>query len=154
MIDTYDIIGDTLKVEFLENDKITVQLYSNIDISDRSNLGVFLKEIGIYLKKKYDYLFDGLYDVEAFQYSNYFIFEIEKVEEYPAIDFNISFHPNRRMLMEFDDEDYINGCKYFYNGKYYVDFELASHYLNCFEFCNVIYSDDVEKILREARIVF
>lgn len=143
-----------MKVEFLENDWIFVQLCSSIDISDRSNLGVLLKEIGIYLNRKYSYLLDGLYDVEIYQCVDYYIFEIEKVGEYSSIDFNISFHPNHRMLFEFEDEDYINGCKYFYEGKYYVDFRLASNYFDCFEFGHVIYDSKVETILRKATIIF
>lgn len=142
-----------MKVEFLENDFIIVQMISSIDIKNRSNLGLLLKEIGIYLKNKYHYLLDGIYDVEAYQCADFFVFEIEKVDDYTTIDFNITFHPNSHMLFEFEDENYILGKKYYYNGKYYIDFNLASIYLDCFEFGNVIYKDEVERILKEAVLV-
>ncbi len=133
---------------------MVIQMISCVDIKDRSNLGVLLREIASYLKKKYHYFLDGLYDVEIYQYMNYFIFEIEKVGEYSSIDFDITFHPNHQMLVEFYDEDYIQGKKYFYDGKYYIDFKLASLYFDCFEFCKVIYKEDVETVLKNAIVVF
>lgn len=127
---------------------------SEIDITNRNNLGILLKQIGIHLRNKYHYLLDGIYDVEAYQCRDYFVFEMEKVGEYSSIDFNISFHPNSSMLFEFDDEDYILGRKYFYEGKYYVDLSLVSPYFDCFEFGIVLYKEEVEKILKEAIVVF
>ncbi len=144
----------SLRVEFLENDSILVQMTSSIDIKNRTNLGVMLKEIGIYLKNKYHYLLDGIYDVEVYQCADFFIFEIEKVGDYSTIDFNITFHPNSHMLLEFEDENYVLGKKYYLEGKYYIDFNLASIYFDCFEFGNVIYKEEVESILKKAVVVF
>lgn len=143
-----------MKVEFLENDLIIVHVIRDIDISNRNNLGILLKEIGVYLKKKYHYLYSGLYSVNAYQYVNYFVFEICKVSNSSSIDFNISFHPNSLMLLEFTDEDYILGKKYYLDGKFYIDFKIVSSYFDCFEFGKVVYKEEAEEIMKKAILVF
>lgn len=143
-----------MKVEFLEDDLIIVHIIRDIDISNRNNLGVLLREIGVYLKRKYHYLYSGLYSVIAYQYVNYFIFEIRKISDSSSIDFNISFHPNSFMLFEFTDEDYIPGKKYYFDGKFYVDFRVVSSHFDCFEFGKVVYKEDAEEIMKKAIAVF
>lgn len=142
-----------MKVEFLENDTIIIHIIRDIDISNRNNLGVLLKEIGVYLKRKYHYLYSGLYNVSVYQYLDYFVFEIHKISNSSSIDFNISFHPNSLMLFEFLDEDYILGKKYYLDGKYYVDFKIVSSCFDNIEFGKVIYKEEVENIMRKAIIV-
>jgi len=147
------MIGGTLKVEFLDQDVLIVQMMSQIDIENRSNLGLLLKEIGIYLNRKYHYLLDGIYDVECYQCGEYFIFEIEWVGDYPTIDFNITFHHNSRMLLEFIDGEYISGKKYYYHEKYYVELPRVLKKIDCLEFGRVIYKEEVDEILTKGVIV-
>ena len=147
------MIGGTLKVRFLEQDIFNVEMISQIDIEKRSNLGLILKEIGIYLNRKYHYLLDGIYDVECYQCGKYFIFEIEWVDDYPTIDFNITFHPNSRMLLEFMDSEYFQGKKYCYQGKYYMELPRVIDKIHCFEFGNVIYKDMVDKVLKNGVMI-
>ena len=147
------MIGGTLKVEFLDQDTLIVQMTSSIDIGNRSNLGLILKQIGIYLNRKYHYLLDGIYDVECYQCGEYFIFEIEWVGDYKTIDFNITFHPNSRMLLEFWDNEYISGKKYYYQEKYYIELPRVFKRIDCFEFGRVIYKEDVDEVLKNGIIV-
>jgi len=147
------MIGGTLKVEFFDQDTLIVQMISSVDIGNRSNLGVILKEIGIYLNRKYHYLLDGIYDVECYQCGEYFIFEIEWVSDYPTIDFNITFHPNSRMLLEFMDSDYIPGKKYYYKEKYYIELPRVLEQIDCFEFGRVIYKEEAEDILKNGIVI-
>lgn len=145
-----------LKVVFLESDSFLVFMRSSIDIGNRSNLGVLLKQIGLYLKKKYHYIFSGLYHVDIYQFMDYYVFEIEQddEEEDDMIDFNVSFHPNSLMLFRFSDEDYVKGKKYFWNGDYYVEFNVVSSFLDCLEFGNIIYKqEEIEQILKESILI-
>ncbi len=147
------MIGGTLKVEFLDPDTLIVQMTSSVDIGNRSNLGLILKQIGIYLNRKYHYLLDGIYDVECYQCGKYFIFEIEWIGDYKTIDFNITFHPNSRMLLEFIDDAYFKGKKYYYQGKYYMELSRVIEAIDCFEFGNVIYKEEAEEVLKNGIIV-
>lgn len=135
-----------MKVIFDEDDSFIVHMISDIDISNRGNLGELLKEIGLYLKRHYKYLLSGFYDVEIYQSCNYFVFEIEKVRNSNSIDFDITFQANSQMLYEFEDDEYYLGKKYFLDGKYYVDLSKVIGRLDYLEFGEVVYGDIVKVI--------
>lgn len=135
------MIGGTLKVVFFDPDFLVVTLVSDIDLSDRSHLGILLKQIGLFLKNRYYYLLSGFYDAEIYENSNYFVFEIEKIHDSNTIDFDISFHPNSPMLYEFEDGDYFLEPKYYYQGKYYIDFSSVSNRYDFNEFGAVLYKN-------------
>ena len=147
------MIGGTLKVEFLDQDILNVEMMSQIDIENRNNLGLILKEIGIYLNRKYHYLLDGIYDVECYQCGKYFIFEMEWESDYPTIDFNITFHPNSRMLLEFMDSEYFFRKKYYYQGNYYMELPRVLDKTYCFEFGKVIYGEAVDEVLKNGVMI-
>lgn len=139
-----------MRVLFNEEDSFVVHMVSDVDISDRNNLGKLLKEIGLYLKGHYKYLLSGFYDVEIYQSGNYFIFEIEKVRNSSSIDFDITFHANSQMLYEFEDDEYYLGEKYFLDGKYYVELSKVIGRLDYLEFGEVICGEQTVQIIANS----
>ncbi len=135
------MIGGTLKVVFIGKEDLIVSFFSDIDVSNRSHLGILFKQVGLFLKNRYHYLLSGYYDAEIYENSNYFVFEIVKIHDSESIDFDISFHPDSPMLYEFEEEDYFLEPKYYYQGKYYVDFSLVAEKKDLLEYGEILYKD-------------
>lgn len=139
----------SLKIEFKDTDSfiiyyITDQIYE--EISEYKSLFKYLNEE---LSKRYNYSFDGLYDVFVYNKGSVYILEFEYVDSYGDKDFNVTIFLNSKILYEYEDLD-LDCCKIYYKGKYYTDINNIKDDIRLFEYGNIIYGKEVDEILNRG----
>ena len=77
----------------------------------------------------------------------------ENIDDYGKADFNITMVLNSTMLCEFDDFELFSGNKVYYNDRFYVELDDVVDDIRLFEYGNIIYGDEVDKI-RNRGILF
>ena len=125
---TYYIIGGKMRLEIIDNDNYKVFInyfYSEkIDIDNKEELGKYIKNIILKLKKLYNIVLQGLYEIHVYVVDFIgIILEINNVENYfsKTIDLKIIVHSDEEiylkvlrdeLICEYNDLKYFD--KYFY----------------------------------------
>lgn len=139
-----------MKIDFIDDNNFVVYYLSEIEIRTEEELKLCFKDINQALIKLYDYQFSGFYNVNIYCCSNLYVMNFENIDDYGRADFNITMVLNSTMLCEFDDFELFSGNKVYYNDKFYVELDDVVNDIRLFEYGNIIYGDEVDKILNRG----
>lgn len=114
---------------------------------------IFFKLLNSELKDRYDYEFNGFYDVNIFCLDGIYVLEFENIDDFGRSDFNITMLLNSVLLYEFDDSDLVLGEKVYYKDKFYVELVDVVDNIYLFENGNIIYGKKVEEVLNNGILV-
>ena len=168
---SYDILGDSMKVDINDN-KIVVFLnkknIDNIDFSDKKNLERNFKDLFLKLNHLYDIPLYGYYDVHVYINDHYgLILDIEKENfEYfdydNQIDMRITISKNNELLYKLDDlldidkniinKSIIYKCKkelYLNIKEEFDNYEMGK----LFEYSTLIYGPEADNIIKHGKLV-
>ena len=140
-----------MKIKCLGDNKFIVYLNCLYYKFDKSTIEGILSKILKRLKKVYDLEVFSTFNIECYVNNNYgIILEINR--EYDPFnlygkktDINIKFHDNALFLYEIDDY-FIDGKKYIYKGKIYIDTIDINSILEHVN--SIIYGDMVLRIVK------
>ena len=146
-------MNNTLKVLFNSDCSFTI-IYITDNLmeteDDYKNLFVYFNKI---LLKKYDYEFEGFYDVTVYFYKGIYVFDFEFIEDYGRKDFNITIFVNSNMLYEFDDMHMFDCKKIYYNKKFYIEIDEVISDIRLFEYGRIVYGKIVDQILKNGILI-
>lgn len=142
-----------MKVDFTSDNSFVVYYLSDNNLKTEEEIKTFFLLLGYDLKKKYNYYLQGLYNVEILCFDGLYILNFDFIEDFGSTDFDITVLLNTTALYEFDDYDLVSGSKIYYDGKYYVEVEDMTHDIHFFEYGNIIYGKDVEKVLKNGILI-
>ncbi len=138
-----------MKVELIDNDCykvfINASYIKDFNIEDKDKLGKYVKMIILKLKKLYDLVLEGFYEVHIY-YIKYIgiILEINNIDTYisKTIDLKIVVHNDLKYYLKSNDFDLIKDYKHahYYNNYFYLDI-------------GDIGQDDIIKIVEQVEIV-
>lgn len=140
-----------INIEFNDKDSFTVFYITRKDYNTEDDYKEVFKEINDVLIRKYDIKFNGLYDVYIYKYSGIYILDFIYVEDYGSRDFNVTVYLNSKILYEFYDSDLFTGNKIYYDNKYYTDIDNVVNDIRLFEYGNIIYGNDVDRIISKGK---
>ena len=139
-----------MKVDFIDQDNFVIYYIGNDYIKSEEGMRIFFKMLNNHLKKKYDYEFCGLYNVNIYCHDNVMVLVFENIDDYGQKDFDITMFVNSVLLYEFEDSELILGKKIYYEGKYYVEIENAVDDICLFEYGNIIYGNKIDEVLNRG----
>lgn len=142
-----------MKVEFIDEEHFIIYYLCDNVFKTEEELKIFFKMLNQQLKKQYDYEFKGFYNVVIYCSNNVLIMEFENIDDYGTADFNITMLLNSVLLYEFEDSDMILGEKIYCDYKYYVELEKMNTDIHLFEYGNIVYGKEVERILNRGILV-
>ena len=146
-----------MKVEFIDNDSYKIFINSDykkdLDLDNKEELGKFIKSVILKIRKFYNILLEGLYEVHV-----YVIKFIGTVLEIKNIDTYLSKNIDLKIVVHNDEEIYLKVFKYelikdyksikYFNNFFYVnvnDMEEKEIY-KLVENTSIIYGNDLEEI--------
>ena len=133
-------------MKFQDNlDNITVYIYDKKYIN--KDINKLIKDIFNILKKYFNYKINDSYNIKLYINKIYgMILEISINNYIIENIINIKLLKDVLFLYEVDDPlDYLDNEIYYYNNKYYIN--LKKENINIFENTNIIYGNDVYKII-------
>ncbi len=142
-----------MKVDFIEDEHFIIYDFDEQKPQTEEELQVFFKMLNKHLLKQYHYEFHGFYNVTIYCSNHIFIMDFENIDDFGRADFNITMLLNSTLLFEFEDSDIVPGKKIYYDNKYYVELENMQDDIHLFEYGNIIYGDQVKKILNQGMLV-
>ena len=142
-----------MKVDFIDEEHLVIYCFYDEKLRTEEELKVFFKLLNEQLKKRYDYEFHGLYNVEVYCKNNLLVLDFENIDDFIRKDFDITLYVNSILLYEFDDIEFYSGNKIFYNNKYYIELDDIVDDIRLFEFGNIIFGDKVEDILNSSKLI-
>ncbi len=142
-----------MKVDFIEEEHFIIYYLCEEKPQTEEELKIFFKMINQQLLKQFHYEFHGFYNVTIYCNDSVFVMEFENIDDFGRADFNITMLLNSILLFEFDDSDMIPGDKIYYDEKYYIELEKMQTDIHLFEYGNIIYGDQVKKILNQGVLI-
>ena len=139
-----------MKIECVSDDEFIIYLNRLYYTFDKTSIESILTKILKRVKKMYDIEIFSTFNVECYINSDYgVILEINR--EYDPFNLyrkktnlNVKFYDNSIFLYEVDNY-FIDGKKYIYKGKIYIDTKSVDNILEHIN--NIIYGDKVLKII-------
>lgn len=141
-----------LKVEFKDKDCFTVIYYDEVSLSDEETILLFIKMISHHLEKVYHYIFSGSYRLLIYWKTRVVIMEFSQISPLGKVDFDVDLLLNSTVLFEFEDFYYLEGKKWFYQGKYYVDYDRLNDKFDLFEYGRLVYGEEAKKVMNNGRL--
>lgn len=151
-----------MKIEMIEDDSYRVFInnsykeVSNID--DKGELGKFIKSIILKIRKIYDILLEGLYEVHVYVIKFIgMVLEIKNIDSYlsKTIDLKIVVHQDEEMYLRIKDYDLIKEyprLKYLENAFYInTDYLREKDIYSLIEDYKVIYGKDLKEMRSKWR---
>jgi len=142
-----------LRVDFLDDKNFIIYCIYDDSLKTEEEMKTFFKMLNKNLKRRYDYEFEGIYDVDIFKKNNIFVLVFKYIDDFGEKDFNITMYVNSTMLYEFEDVDFYFGKKIVYDNKYYIELDSVIDDIRLFEFGNIICGDKVEEVLRQGILI-
>lgn len=144
---------ESLKIEFNDLDCFTVFYITDDIFSTEDEYKVLFKYLNDVLYKRYNYSLHGFYDVTIYFYKGIYVLDFELIDDYGRKDFNVTLFLNSDMLYEFEDISLIDKEKIYYDNKFYVELDNMLSDIRLYEYGNIIYGKDVDKILNEGILI-
>ncbi len=149
-----------MKLEILDEDSYKIFINDDyikqIDINNKEDLSNNIKSIIVKIKKVYDIILEGFYEVHVYPINNIgLILEIKNIDSYlsKSIDLRIIVHNEEEMYIKFSRYELIkkyNNIKYLNNYFYLNVNEInKKDKYHLIEFANVIYGDDLLEVKRQ-----
>ena len=107
---------------------------------------LFIKMIGKHLEKVYHYTFIGSYHLLVYWKEKVTILEFEHLSSLGKVDFDVELLLNSSILYEFEDSSYLPGKKWYYQGKYYVNFDDLEDRIDLFEQGKLVYGKKAKEV--------
>lgn len=132
-----------------------------IDIRDKKELEIYLKKLIVLLKKKKIDIKSGLYLARIYENKKFgLIIELENIEELELfndmIDLKILIYDNVEIYLKMSDYFLIMDVdKLYLDEYYYVNIDTIDNHKLIYlsEFCEYVYGDELESILKHAKKV-
>lgn len=148
-----------MKLEILDEDSYKIFINDDyikqIDINNKEDLSNNIKSIIVKIKKVYDIILEGFYEVHVYPINNIgLILEIKNIDSYlsKSIDLRIIVHNEEEMYIKFSRYELIkkyNNIKYLNNYFYLNVNEInKKDKYHLIEFANIIYGDDLLEVKR------
>lgn len=149
-----------MKLEILDEDSYKIFINDDyikqIDINNKEDLSNNIKSIIVKIKKVYDIILEGFYEVHVYPINNIgLILEIKNIDSYlsKSIDLRIIVHNEEEMYIKFSRYELIkkyNNIKYLNNYFYLNANEInKKDKYHLIEFANIIYGDDLLEVKRQ-----
>lgn len=146
-----------MKVEIIDDDNYRVFINSNyqsfLNIEDKDEIGKYIKQIILKMKKIYNILLEGFYEVHVYIVKFIgVILEIKNIDSYlsKSVDLKIIVHNDEEMFLKVLRyeliKDYSN-LKYL-NNYFYLDIDdiLEKDIYNLIENSRIVYGNDLIEI--------
>ena len=148
-----------MKLEILDDDYYKVYINSfyidDFDINNNTDLGKYIKQIILKIRKIYDIILEGFYEVHVYVLKNLgIILEIKNIDRYVSktIDLKIIVHNDDEIYLELPDYELVNNfkdLKYLANNFYFnIDnlkdkdiFVVVEHY-------KIVYGEALKQLKR------
>lgn len=148
-----------MKLEILDEDSYKIFINDDyikqIDINNKEDLSNNIKSIIVKIKKVYDIILEGFYEVHVYPINNIgLILEIKNIDSYlsKSIDLRIIVHNEEEMYIKFSRYELIkkyNNIKYLNNYFYLNVNEInKKDKYHLIEFANIIYGYDLLEVKR------
>lgn len=149
-----------MKLEILDEDSYKIFINDDyikqIDINNKEDLSNNIKLIIVKIKKVYDIILEGFYEVHVYPINNIgLILEIKNIDSYlsKSIDLRIIVHNEEDMYIKLSRYELIkkyNNIKYLNNYFYLNVNEInKKDKYHLIEFVNIIYGDDLSEVKRQ-----
>lgn len=149
-----------MKLEILDEDSYKIFINDDyikqIDINNKEDLSNNIKSIIVKIKKVYDIILEGFYEVHVYPINNIgLILEIKNIDSYlsKSIDLRIIVHNEEEMYIKFSRYELIkkyNNIKYLNNYFYLNVNEInKKDKYHLIEFANIIYGYDLLEVKRQ-----
>ena len=142
-----------MKVEFCDLDHFVVTYYGEVCFFNEEAVLLFIKMIGRHLERVYHYTFIGSYHLLVYWKEKVAILEFEHFSSIGEVDFDVELLLNRTFLYEFEDSSYYLGKKWYYQGKYYVNFDEIEDKIDLFEQGKLVYGNKAKEVSEHGIIV-
>lgn len=151
-----------MKIEMLDKDSYKIFInnsYKDIsNIDDKGELGKFIKSIILEIRKIYDILLEGLYEVHVYVIKFIgMILEVKNIDSYlsKTVDLKIIVHSDEDTYLKIKNYDLVNGysnIKYF-NNSFYINANqlLEKDIYSLIEDYKVIYGKDLKEMRSKWR---
>lgn len=149
-----------MRLEMIDNDNYKVFINSsyldNFDINNNSELGKYIKKIILKIRKIYNVILEGFYEVHVYILKNIgLILQIDNVDKYisKTIDLKIIVHNDEEIFLKISDYELLDKCKSikYLDNYFYInvdDIELKDIFA-VFEHYEVIYGDELNDIKKK-----
>jgi len=139
-----------MKVEIIDDDYYKVflnDLYTKkIDVSNKEELGKYIKELILKLRRIYNVVLQGLYEVRV-----YCIKFIGIILEIRNIDKYLSKTVDLKIIVHNDEEIFLKVFRY----ELIKNYNHLKYYNNCFYFdINDLEKEDIYKLIESSNIVY
>ncbi|MBQ7137063.1 MAG: hypothetical protein IJO43_03720 [Bacilli bacterium] len=146
-----------MKVEIIDDDyyKVFINgLYTKeIDINNKDELGKYVKDIILKLRKIYNIILQGLYEVRVY-YIRFIgiILEISNIDKYlsKTVDLKIIVHNDEEIFLKIFRYELINHYNHlkYYNNCFYFDINdlKEEDVYRLIESTNIVYGDELEEL--------
>lgn len=149
-----------MKLEILDEDSYKIFINDDyikqIDINNKEDLSNNIKSIIVKIKKVYDIILEGFYEVHVYPINNIgLILEIKNIDSYlsKSIDLRIIVHNEEDMYIKLSRYELIkkyNNIKYLNNYFYLNVNEInKKDKYHLIEFANIIYGYDLLEVKRQ-----
>lgn len=151
-----------MKIEMIEDDSYRIFINNNYkevsNIDDKGELGKFIKSIILKIRKIYDILLEGLYEVHVYVIKFIgMVLEIKNIDSYlsKTIDLKIVVHQDEEMYLRIKDYDLIKKypkLKYLENAFYIsADYIGEEDIYSLVENYKVVYGKDLKDLKSKWR---
>lgn len=148
-----------MKLEILDDDYYKVYINSfyidDFDINNNNELGKYIKQIIIKIRKIYDIILEGFYEVHVYVLKNLgIILEIKNIDRYVSktIDLKIILHKDEEIYLELPDYEFVYNCKdlkYLNNNFYFnIDNLKDKDVFVVFEHYKIVYGEVLKQLKR------
>lgn len=144
---------DIIKVEFKDEESFTIFYITDEVFETEEEFKLFFKYLDNILKNRYNYELNGFYDVFIYFSDNLYILDFIYIDDFGNKDFNVTMYLNTTILYEFYDSDLISCKKIYYNNKYYTEIANMINDIRLFEYGNIIYGKEAEKIINRGLLI-
>lgn len=147
-------MGDTLNIDIIDEDNLYVYICKNLDLQnkDEKDLTEIIKNIIIALRKHYNYVLNGFYEINIYPNNYKTILNISKIDEYikTSIDLRILIDNKEKIYLKTKDlfifKDYneilTDGTYYYLNTSKVLEKDI----LFFSEFCDIILESSLSNI--------
>ena len=143
----------SIKIEFLDDDNFIIYYISDSLFRTEEEFKTFFKLLNRELELRYDYEFEGFYEVIIYYSDNVYILNFKLIDDFGTRDFDITMFLNSTILYEFEDMDLFDCDMVYYKEKFYTEIKNVASDIRLFEYGRVVYGKEVDDIIRQGMII-
>lgn len=168
---TYNMLGDTMKIIKMDQEKVIIFLPSpifSVDLCEKDQLEDYFRALFLKLEEYYDMNMRGFYQIRVYQDSNYgAVFEIDE-EDVPyfnyldqQVEMSIQIIKGSFFLYQVEDileldQDIIKSCTFYqYQNHFFLKLNekiSLGNYIKLLEHSEIIYGSKTKRITRLGKL--